>query len=485
MDGSIPGVFDAKPLLDACPMLPCLAPPETPALPLHTTTPAELEACRAGLPAGAAGILAASGFVARPGQLALLPAESGLVGAVVGLGDGPVTPHSFGALAQTLPEGTAWRLAAPAGLAEAATLGWCLGAYRFTRFKAAARAPARLVPPPGSAAAIGTAETAWRVRDLINTPANLLGPAELAAAIASLAAVHGASCEIIEGPALAAGFPALHAVGAGATYARAPRVALLEWRGPGADDAAPLVALCGKGVCFDTGGLDLKPSAGMLRMKKDMGGAAIMSGVAELLMRAALPIRLLLLVGAVENAVSAESFRPGDVIRTRAGLSVEIGNTDAEGRLVLADALHYAAQRFRPRALVDLATLTGAVTVALGRHRAGLFGSDPALLAQLKAAGAAVGEPLWPLPIGAAHREDLRSDIADLKQCGTGRLLPDASHAAAFLREFVGTTPWAHLDIAGVAQRQAADPTEASIPTGFGVRLLDRLVADAFEDPPA
>jgi leucyl aminopeptidase len=178
-----------------------------------------------------------------------------------------------------------------------------------------------------------------------------------------------------------------------------------------------------------------------------------------------------------ENALDGAAYRPGDVLRTLSGRTVEVVDTDAEGRLVLADALHYAATRFRPRAMVDLATLTGAAVVALGPHRAALYGTDAALLAQLAAAGDGVGERLWPMPIGARHREDLVSDIADLKQCLSGRLLPDASHAAAFLREFTGKVPWAHCDIAGVRL------DEQDLPTGFGARLLDRLVELYFEDP--
>ncbi|MDB5374954.1 MAG: leucyl aminopeptidase, partial [Belnapia sp.] len=243
-------------------MFDCLAEPDALALPLHTVSPAGLDALRQGLPAGAAGFLDASGFTGRAQEVALLPGDGGIIGAVLGLGEAAPSPWSFGGLSQSLPAGSAWRLAEPAGIAADAVLGWCLGAYRFSRFKVPKRAPARLVPPPGTEVAQQAAAAAWRARDLINLPANLLGPAELAAAVQELAAAHGGDCTIIEDEALATGFPALAAVGAGSP--RAPRVAMLEWGHP----AAPLVALCGKGVCFDTGGLDLKPSAGMLRMKK-------------------------------------------------------------------------------------------------------------------------------------------------------------------------------------------------------------------------
>ena len=304
-------------------MLNCLAGPDEPALPLHVASPGGLEALSRRLPPGTAAFLSASGFAAKAQEVALLPGEGGLAGAVLGLGDAAPDPWSFGALPDKLPAGSVWRCAEPGEWAARAVLGWCLGAYRFTRFKPAKRGAARLVPPPGTERAADTAAAAWRGRDLVNTPANLLGPAELAAAVGEVAAAHGARFSTVEGEALAENFPALAAVGRGSP--RAPRVAVLEW----GDAGRPLVALCGKGVCFDTGGLDLKPSAAMLRMKKDMGGAAVALGVAECAMRARLPVRLLLLVGAVENAVSGHAFRPSDVLRTRAGLSVEVVNTDS------------------------------------------------------------------------------------------------------------------------------------------------------------
>ncbi|MDB5414760.1 MAG: leucyl aminopeptidase family protein, partial [Rubritepida sp.] len=308
-------------------MLPCLLAPGATALPLHVVSPDSWEA----LPGAA--FARAAGFSARPGEIALLPGVDGLAGALFGA---PGTAEGYGALPYGLPEGTAWTLAG--GDAALATLGWCLGAYRYTRFRPSKRGPARLVAPTGGEAAQAQAAAIWRARDLINTPPNHLGPAELTEAMGEVAALHGARFRVIEGGQLEQGFPAIAAVGRGSP--RAPRVAVLEW----GEADAPLVALCGKGVCFDTGGLDLKPSSGMLRMKKDMGGAAVMLAVAEALMAQRAPIRLLLVVGAVENSVSGEAFRPLDVIRTRKGLTVEIGNTDAEGRLVLADLLAYAAE---------------------------------------------------------------------------------------------------------------------------------------------
>jgi len=268
----------------------------------------------------------------------------------------------------------------------------------------------------------------------------LLGPAELAAAVEEVASAHGARFSAIEGQALDEGFPALATVGRGSP--RAPRVAVLEWGEAG----YPLVALCGKGVCFDTGGLDLKPSSAMLRMKKDMGGAAVALAVAEAVMRASLPVRLLLLVGAVENAVSGDAFRPMDVLRTRAGLSVEVGNTDAEGRLVLADLLAFALER-KPDLLLDFATLTGAARVALGPDLPALFTPDDALAEALLAAGRVAADPLWRLPLHEGYAGWLDSQVADLNNV-SAKPMAGAIIGALFLQRFVSSgTKWAHLDL--------------------------------------
>lgn len=410
-------------------MLPCLLPPGADALPLHVVTPESWE----GLPG--AGFARASGFRGRPGEIALLPGEDGLAGALFGE---PKAAEGYGALPQGLPEGSSWLLRG--GDPFAATLGWCLGAYRYTRFKPGKRAPARLVAPEGGGAALAQAAAIWRARDLINAPANHLGPAELAEAVADVAAAHGGRFRVIEGDALRTGFPAVHAVGQGSP--RAPRLAVLEW---GAEDA-PLVALCGKGVCFDTGGLDLKPPSGMLRMKKDMGGAAVMLGLAEALMAAKAPVRILLLVAAVENSISGEAFRPLDVIRTRAGLTIEIGNTDAEGRLVLSDLLTYAGEH-APRLIVNGCTLTGAARVALGPDLPALFCNEDELAGALLAGGLEAGDPLWRMPLHDGYAGWLDSRVADLNNVST-RPMAGAIVAALFLRRFVPAgTPWAHLDL--------------------------------------
>jgi leucyl aminopeptidase len=415
-------------------------------LPLFTATPATLEA----VPAEHRAFLQASGFAGQAQRIALLPGGAqGLSGAVLGLGEGPVTPFSFGALAHGLPENSLWHLAEARHAGASAVLGWGLGAYRYSRYKLPSRAPARLLLPEGSSTAIAELRAIIRARNLINAPANELGPVELADAVATVASEHGAAFRVIQGAALEAGFPAVQAVGAGSP--RAPRVAILEWGKPD----APLLALCGKGVCFDTGGLDLKPPSAMLRMKKDMGGAAVMLALAEVLMAAKAPWRILLLVGAVENSVSGHAFRPGDVISTRAGLSVEIGNTDAEGRLVLADLLSFAAEH-RPALIVNGATLTGAARVALGPDLPALFSNDDGLAQALLDGGRAVHDPLWRLPLHDGYENWLESTVADLNNVST-KPTAGAVVAALFLRRFVPTgIPWAHLDL--YAWNDAARP---------------------------
>jgi leucyl aminopeptidase len=323
-------------------------------------------------------------------------------------------------------------------------LGFCLGAYRFGGLRAATRAPVRLVPPEGAGAALDAARAAWLVRDLINTPANLLGPAELAAAAASLAARFGAECVLTEGAALREAYPTVAAVGAGSD--RPPVVATLRWRGSGAHADAPLVALCGKGVCFDTGGYDLKPSSGMLRMKKDMGGAAISLGLARMIMAADLPVRLACRIGCVENSVSGHAMRPLDVLRTRRGLTVEVGNTDAEGRLVLSDLLAEASDE-HPDVLLDFATLTGAARVALGPELPALFCNDDALATALLAGAEAAADPMWRLPLWPGYDAWLDSPVADMNNV-SAKPMAGAVTAALFLQRFVSPgTSWAHLDV--------------------------------------
>lgn len=452
-------------------MLSCFAGPGDVGLPLHAARPDGIGTLAAAIGPAGLGWLEATGFAAKAGQVALLPGEGGtLSGAVVGLGAGPVTPWAFGGLPATLPDGTLWHLAAADHAADA-VLGWGLGAYRYSRFVENRRAAPRLVLPAGASAAVIAAEVAWRVRDLINAPANHLGPAELADAVLALAAAQGAEARVIDGAELAEGFPALATVGAASP--RAPRVAMLEW----GDPDAPLVALCGKGVCFDTGGLDLKPSGPMLRMKKDMGGAAIVLGIAETVMRLRLPVRLLVLVGAVENAVAGNAFRPGDVLRTRAGLTVEVGNTDAEGRLVLCDLLAFAAER-NPALVIDCATLTGAARVALGPDLPGLFTDDDALAAATLAAGNVVNDPLWRLPLHNGYDSWLDSKVADLNNVSS-KPMAGATIGALFLKRFVPDgVRWLHVDV--YAWNDATRPGRPEGGEAQAVRALAALIDREF-----
>ncbi len=439
----------------------------------------------------------AAGFRGLAGKVLDLPGPPRAV--LLGLGQpasllefeaaGATAARLFAKAAQVVLDGRGWSPAQAAALAA----GFALGAWRFDRYRTrdVPKGPARLtvlVDAPSAARAAWTAQGAavagcLMARDLVTEPANVLTTRDFAALLQALRA-EGLGVEVWGRERLRrAGFGALLAVGGGS--ATPPRLVVLRWPGVGRGRRKqPPVVFVGKGLVFDTGGISIKGAAGMEDMRADMAGAAACVGAMLALARRDSPCPAVAVLAIAENATGAESYRPGDVLTTASGRTVEVIDTDAEGRLVLADALHHAVTAFRPRAVIDLATLTGSIVTALGHHRAGLFGNDPALAARLQAAGDAVGEALWPMPIGARHREDLHSDIADIKQCmpaGTGRPQPDACHAAAFLRDFVGDVPWAHLDIAGVeaqAKPHALGPAGA---TGFGVRLLDRLVA-GFED---
>ena len=428
--------------------LDCLAEPGAAALPLLAVRPGAgpggLAATLAALPPAQAAFVQANGFSGVAQELVLLPGPEGLAGAILGLGRDR-SPTAFGGLAFRLPEGTTWRLAPGDFDAQTATLGFCLGAYGFTALKPAPRAAARLaVDEAGGGEAGVCAQAMWMVRDLINLPANLLGPAELAGVATTLAEMFGATSQAITGAELDRGYPTIAAVGAGS--ARPPVVARLDWRGTGAGDDAPLVALCGKGVVFDTGGYDLKPSAGMLRMKKDMGGAAVVLGIARMIMQADLPIRLSVRLGCVENSVSGHAMRPLDVIHTRAGLTVEVGNTDAEGRLVLCDLLADAVEE-QPDLLVDCATLTGAARVALGPDLPALFCNDDVWANALLHAGDVANDPLWRLPLWPGYDAWLQSPVADLNNVST-KPFGGAIIGALFLQRFVTPPlPWAHIDL--------------------------------------
>ena len=409
------------------------------AIPLHAVTAKSAAAWvkaqkRAGL---------LSGFTGADGGLRALPDAKGHVAAwVLGLGDGS-DAFALAAFSEKLPDGV-YRLGdvpEHCGGANAA-LAWLMGSYRFSRYRKAAPKSARLVLPRGvdGAETARIADALFLARDLINTPANDLGPAELEQAARALAKRHGAKIAVTSGAALAKQYPLVAAVGQGS--ARGPRLIDFVWGRP----SAPKVTLVGKGVCFDTGGYDIKPSAGMLTMKKDMGGAATVLAIADMAMGAKLNIRLRVLVPAVENSVSGTAMRPGDVFSSRKGLTVEIGNTDAEGRLILADALADADAE-KPDLLIDIATLTGAARAATGMELPPYFTDDEILATELERAATDTQDPLWRLPLWRGYEFSLASRIADLNN-NPAYGYAGAITAALFLNRFVtGTASWAHLDI--------------------------------------
>ena len=468
---------------------------DDPALPLIPDAPAPAElvvlapdgvaAWRETAGPAAADWLDFAGFKGEAGQHAAIPAAAAgrdLVVSVAAAAEPGAEddPWGFAFLPFALPARD-YRLAAepalPPETARRLALGWAIGGYRFQRYKsAAARAPARLVWPAGvdRDAVARAARALWWARDLINTPAEDLGPGALEAAALALGERYGATAEVIRGDdLLAANYPLIHAVGRASD--EAPRLVDLRWGAP----TAPTVAILGKGVCFDTGGLDLKPAGGMLTMKKDMGGAASALALAAMVMDAGLALQLRVLVPMVENAVSGNAMRPLDVVKSRQGLTVEIGNTDAEGRLILADALT-AASADRPRLIVDFATLTGAQRVALGFELPGLFANDDRLADRLVAAGRRCGDPLWRLPLWPPYRRLLRSSVADIANVAESPYA-GAIVAALFLERFVGEgIAWAHIDHAGWTLSDR--PGRPKGGEGQGMRAVFEMLA---EDYPA
>jgi leucyl aminopeptidase len=388
-------------------------------------------------------VLAASGFTGAAGQLMALPNAKGAIkGWALGLGDGK-DAFALALAAEKLPAGT-YRLGEVpefCGGGQAA-LAWLMGGYVFDRYRKKSRPPVKLVMPQGvnGTEIARIARNLFLARDLVNTPANDMGPAELEAAARVLARQHDAKVNVVSGAALNKNYPLIAAVGAGSP--RAPRLIELTWGRPN----APRITLVGKGVCFDSGGLDLKPSAAMLTMKKDMGGAACVLAVAGMAMGAKLDMRLRVLIPAVENSISGTAMRPGDVFRSRKGLTVEIGNTDAEGRLVLADALADADDE-RPDLLIDVATLTGAARAATGMEVPPFFTDDEKLAADLMRLGAEVQDPLWRLPLWRGYEDTLSSRVADLNN-NPAYNFAGAITAALFLNRFVAQArSWVHLDI--------------------------------------
>lgn len=464
-----------------------LAPPGAPAIPLWLLRESDLAAFKAAQPTAVGVWLEQHAFVAERHRVLGIPGSSGeLMGAVAGLGPledwSKLSLWQVSGLIERLPARD-YLLATPLAAQPAAQflLGWLSGGYRLTRFKSGAAAPkttpavrARLLPPAGvdTQSVVNQATACAWARDLINAPASALGPGELAEAARALAAEFAAEFRCLVGDdLLAQNYPLVHAVGRAS--AQAPRLIDIRW----GDPAKPLVTLVGKGVCFDSGGLDIKPGAGMLLMKKDMGGAAVALGLARCLMARAAPIRLRVLIPAVENSIAGGAYRPGDILRSRRGITVEIGNTDAEGRLILADALAEADSE-RPALLLDFATLTGAARVALGPELPAVFSNDDSLAADLQRCGDLEVDPVWPMPLWDSYDEELSSRIADLNNVASSSFA-GAIFGALFLRRFVSASAaWAHFDLyAWNGRDRPGRPVGAEAQC---LRLADRLIAERF-----
>ena len=436
--------------------------------PIHLVDKDSFEEWAKSRPAEDRSLIEAHGFDGKTGfAFVILPRgrdEFEVVSAVANAGS--LSPWCLAKLGESLPEGS-YKLAA--GEPGQAALGWLLAQHRFDAYRKPEqqeRGPRVLVTgePARIESTIRQAEATVLVRELVNTPAADLGPAELETAVREQAKRFGAEVRVTSGDDLSTGYPLIAAVGGAATRERAPRLIEMEWGKPD----HPRIAIVGKGVCFDSGGLDLKPASGMRLMKKDMGGAAHVLALASLVAGGRLPVRLHLLIPAVENAVSGRALRPGDIVKSRQGLQVEIDNTDAEGRLILADALAKAAES-QPELIIDFATLTGAARTALGPDLPALFSNDDELADQLTSAGKAIADPAWRMPLWDAYDEMLKSDIADLANAAGGSPMAGAIVAAMFLKRFVPKdTPWAHFDT--YAWRDAAKPGRPKGGDALGLR---------------
>ncbi len=433
-------------------------------------------AWRADRPAALRAWVDSTGFTAAPRSLSLVAGADGSLGSVLFGVEAHDDFWAYADLPGRLPAGS-YRIDARMERAAAtgAALGWALGCYTFDRYAAKRSGPVpALVWPAGAdrAQVRAAAEATTTIRDLINTPAGDMGPAELAASARRIGKARGAEVTEIKGAALLRqGYPTIHAVGRASV--NAPRLVDLRWGRAG----APKVTLVGKGVCFDTGGLQIKPALGMLRMKKDMGGAAHVIGLAQMIMTAGLDIRLRVLIPAVENSVSGNALRPLDIVKTRSGITVEISNTDAEGRLVLCDALTEAESE-EPDLLIDCATLTGAARIALGAELPAFFCNDDGLAGELLSAGEAVSDPLWRLPLWRPYRRLLDSKTADINNVSEGGM-GGAITAALYLEEFVNrTTPWIHLDL--MAWNLTARPGRPVGGDAQGMRALYGLIESRF-----
>ena len=417
-------------------------------LPIRLIAAQQWDVIKSSMPIRESAAARGAKFKGEPGTFAVVSTTDGEPSAILaGVLPGPAGMASLRGLAAKLPDGDYILDPWPVGFeADRVAVEWACGLYRFDRYlspaRKGARTPARLLGVDSPRAQVISAACAL-ARDLINTPANDMGPADLEAAARQVADRFGADMRVITGGSLLVeNYPAVHAVGRAADPTRAPRMIEMSW----GDTDHPAVAIVGKGVTFDSGGLDIKPSAGMRWMKKDMGGAAHALALGSMIMAMRLPIRLHLLAPVVENSISGDAMRPGDVLATRKGTSVEVGNTDAEGRLILADALTRAAE-FEPELTIDLATLTGAARVALGPDLPPFFTDDEALASDLIDASRAAGDPLWRMPLWSGYEGALDSDIADLKNDPDAWAQAGSVTAALFLKHFAPATSWVHFDI--------------------------------------
>lgn len=452
-----------------------IAPAPRKAVPINLVTAADYKKWLKQQPARAANWLKTQGFDAKAGKFCVIPDAAGNPASVVaGISD-PVSMWDIAGLPRQLPAGTyVLNRKDKKQEQECLALGWLLGTYQYSKYKKNKKIEAKLaLTDKIDARRVGQfAETIALVRDLINTPAEDMGPVELAAAITAVGKEHGAKVtQIIGNDLLKKNYPAVHTVGRAA--AQAPRLVDLTWGNP----KHPRVTLVGKGVCFDTGGLDIKPSSAMYLMRKDMAGAAIALGIAKMIMSQKLPVRLRVLIPAVENSVSGNAFRPTDIITMRNGLTVEVGNTDAEGRLILADALTEAVTE-QPEMLIDFSTLTGAARTAVGAEISALFSNNDKLAEALQKAGDETEDPLWRLPLHDGYEKMLESSFADVNSCPNSPYA-GAITAALFLQRFVGKKqPWVHLDF--MAWNLGAKPGRPEGGEPMTLRAVYRLIEQRF-----